>query len=179
MNKPQPLNQKPSRVKQGLPWYHYRSVWLILIIVPLLTLVASISMVYTASTSNLAGGAHESYYKKGLSPNELAPREERAKQLGLSATLTVKADNLIVHFNKALTTKDLVIKFQHPTLESLDFTLPLQLIDNEKQSFSVSTPKNLRKNKWDIFVDPVTEDWRVKGRLLERESSIDLTPFGQ
>lgn len=179
MKEPQPLNKKPSRVKQGLPWYHYRSVWLILIIVPLLTLVASISMVYTASTSNLAGGAHESYYKKGLSPNELAPREEKAKELGLRATLTVEAERLVIRFNQPLKTDDLIVKFQHPTLESLDFTLPLKLIDNEKQSFSISTPKNLRKNKWDIFVDPATEDWRVKGRLLEKEDVIDLTPFGQ
>ncbi len=167
------------KVKQGLPWYHYRSVWLILIIIPLLTLIASISMVYTASTSNLAGGAHESYYKKGLSPNELAPREEEAKKLGLSAKLSVQEKRILINFNKPLNTDSLTIKFQHPTLESKDFSLPLQAIGNDKQYFFIAVPDNLRKNKWDIFIDPTVDKWRVKGRLLERENTIDLTPFGQ
>ncbi len=175
-----PKTKKPFfKVKQGLPWYHYRSVWIILIVVPLLTLVASISMIYIASTSNLAGGAHESYYKKGLSPNELAPREERAKALGLSAKLSVQEKQILIDFNKSLTTDNLIIKFQHPTLEAKDFILPLQVIGDDKQHFSIAIPEHLRKNKWDIFVDPTSEDWRVKGRLLEWEKSIDLTPFGQ
>ncbi|MBS9782105.1 MAG: FixH family protein [Gammaproteobacteria bacterium] len=167
------------KVKKGLPWYHYRSVWLILIIIPVLTLIASISMVYTAATSNLAGGAHESYYKKGLSPNELAPREEEAKKMGLSAKLSVQEKQILIDFNKPLNTDNLIMKFQHPTLESKDFSLPLQAIGSDKQHFFIAVPENLRKNKWDIFIDPSTDNWRVKGRLLERENAIDLTPFGQ
>ncbi len=180
-NKPEPKQIKVGffKVKQGLPWYHYRSVWLILIIIPVLTLIASISMVYTASTSNLAGGAHESYYKKGLSPNELAPREEAAKKMGLSAKLSVQEKQILIDFNKPLNTDNLIIKFQHPTLEARDFSQPLQAIGRDKQHFFIAVPKNLRKNKWDIFIDPATDNWRVKGRLLEWENAIDLTPFGQ
>lgn len=168
-----------KKVKEGLPWYRYRSVWLMLIVLPLFALGASIATIYIASTSNLAGGAHESYYKKGLSPNELAPREQLAKERGLAATFSIEPQGIFIRFNQPLKQKDLTIKFQHPTLESRDFTLPLQAKGTENRDFFVARPDNLRENKWDIFVDSEHNDWRVKGRLLEEEIDIDLTPFGQ
>lgn len=171
-----------GKVKKGLPWYRYYSVWVLLIIVPLFTLGASIATVYIASTSNLSGGAHESYYKKGLSPNELAPREEQAKQMQLSANLNVTKNAIEIDFNQPLSETDavgLLLKFQHPTRETLDFILPLTAIDDTHTRFTTTKPNNLRANKWDIFVDPKTDIWRVKGRLLQRENQISLTPFGQ
>lgn len=175
-------SQSKKAPRKGLPWYRYYSVWMLLIVVPLFTLGASIATVYIASTSNLSGGAHESYYKKGLSPNELAPREELAKQMGLSATLSVTENRINLVFNQALAKKDtvgLIMKFQHPTRETLDFVLSLAADDDTRMHFSVEKPSNLRANKWDIFIDPQVDTWRVKGRLLERESHITLTPFGQ
>lgn len=175
-------SQLKKAPKKGLPWYRYYSVWVLLIIVPLFTLGASIATVYIASTSNLSGGAHESYYKKGLSPNELAPREEQAKQMGLSAEFSVSETAMQVVFNQPLAESDVAglrIKFQHPTRETLDFALPLAAEDDSRRRFRAEKPDNLRANKWDIFIDPKVDTWRIKGRLLERENQIDLTPFGQ
>lgn len=169
--------QKKSPPK-GLPWYRYPYVWLLLIIVPLLTLLASIVTVYIAVSSS-ESPAHESYYKRALSPNELAAKEQTAKEKNLSATLSVTENQIIVTFNQALTSDDLMIKFQHPTLEKFDFTKPLPSMGEGQLAFHLKRPENLRDNKWDIFVDSPSQGWRIKGRLLERENRIALGPFGQ
>lgn len=179
MTEKAPRKKTKKAIKSGLPWYHYRSVWALLIVVPLLTLGASIATIYIASTSNLAGGAHESYFKKGLSPNELAPREQHAKEMGLSAELNVGSDYLRIDFNQPLSVQDLVIKFQHPTLEKFDFSEVLELVDSENHVFRLKKPASLQQHKWDIFVDSPSQGWRVKGRLLKTEDHILLTPFGQ
>lgn len=164
--------------KRGLPWYRYPYVWILLIIVPLFTLMASIATVYIA-VSSTESEPHESYYKRGLSPNELAPREEKARQLNLSAHLEVSPTQITVTFEQPLETDDLVIKFQHPTLEKHDFSQPLAATSDASKVFQLKVPDNLRSNKWDIFVDSPQQGWRIKGRLLDYEQSIMLTPFGQ
>lgn len=170
--------QTGKTVKKGLPWYRYPYVWILLIAVPFLTLLAAIATVYIAVASN-ESPAHESYYKRGLSPNELAPKENAAKKKGLSAILQVEKAQLIVTFNQKVPYATLAIKFQHPTLEKFDFFQELRSVDEQQTVFSTRHPDNLRHNKWDIFVDAPQQGWRIKGRLLDDEQHIELSPFGQ
>lgn len=178
MNKPAQTHVE-SRVKKGLPWYRYRTVWVFLVAIPLLTLVASGMTIYLAVSSS-ESGAHDSYFKKGLSPNELAPREQIAKERNLSADLSLTDSHLVVTFNQPVHRPKLEIKFQHPTLEKRDFRVPIYPADTSKNTvFQVKKPTNLRDNTWDIFVDSPDDGWRIKGRLLRRETHIPLGPFGQ
>lgn len=170
--------QTGKNVKQGLPWYRYPYVWILLIAVPFLTLLAAIATVYIAVASN-ESPAHESYYKRGLSPNELAPKENIAKTMGLTATLKVEKEQLMVVFNQKIENNELTIKFQHPTLERFDFFQTLHSVDKEQKTFVTKRPEALRQNKWDIFVDAPQQGWRIKGRLLDSEQQIELSPFGQ
>ncbi len=164
-------------IKKGLPWYRYRSVWILLVAVPLLTLMGSAATIYIAVTSS-ESRPHDSYFKKGLSPNELAPREEKAKQLGLSADLSVDQKNIVIKINQPVQ-DTLALRFLHPTLEKYDFGLSLSPVNESHTLFTVPVPKNLREHKWDIFLDAKEGQWRIKGRLLNREDHIQLLPFGQ
>lgn len=163
---------------KGLPWYRYPYVWLLLIIVPLLTLLASVATVYIAVNSS-ESPAHDSYYKRGMSPNELAPKEQIAKERGLSATLAVTQQQLVITLNQAINDGELQITFQHPTLAKFDFTTPLNPMGDDHLAFYIPRPSNLRDHKWDIFVDSPSQGWRIKGRLLDYEDRITLEPFGQ
>lgn len=167
-----------NTVPKGLPWYRYPYVWILLIAIPLLTLIGSAVTIYLAVSSS-ESGVHESYYKKGISPNELAAKEQLAADQQLSGQLTVAADKLVIQLNQNVNQPTLDIKFQHPTLAKNDFNLLLTRHSPGANTYTVASPDNLRQNNWDIFIDSPESHWRIKGRLLKNEHSIALTPFGQ
>lgn len=77
-----------------LPWYRQHWPWF-LISLPAVAVVAGFITLYLAVRSD-DGVVEEDYYTKGLAINQVLDRQDRAKQLGLSADLRQEGGRLVL-----------------------------------------------------------------------------------
>ena len=76
------------------PWYRQRWPWF-LISLPAVAVVAGFITLYLAVRSD-DGVVEEDYYTKGLAINQVLDRQDRAKQLGLSADIRQEGGLLVL-----------------------------------------------------------------------------------
>lgn len=85
---------RETSMAAALPWYRHRWPW-ILIGLPATAVVAGFITLYLAVRSD-DGVVAEDYYTKGLAINQVLDRQDRAKQLGLTADIRQQDGGFVV-----------------------------------------------------------------------------------
>ena len=116
------MNKQLPR-EDTLPWFRQFWPWF-LILLPASVVVAGISMVFIANR-----GADDlvvdEYYKDGLAINRKLEKKDRARELGISATLRVEGQDVIVWTRGPVQDSRLQLQLSHPLESSRDFTVAL------------------------------------------------------
>ena len=116
------MNKQLPR-EDTLPWFRQFWPWF-LILLPASVVVAGISMVFIANR-----GAHDlvvdEYYKDGLAINRKLEKKDRASELGISATLRVEGQDVIVLTSGPVHDSRLQLQLSHPLESNRDFNVAL------------------------------------------------------
>ncbi len=147
------------------PWYREPWPW-ILMSGPFAVIVASfVSAWYALSTSD--GLVADDYYKQGLNVTQTIARSEKAKELGLVATLALKQGEVSVRLaaaaEKQLTPPPAVIlTLSHPTRAGLDQSEALRW-DGKNYSGKLRLPAS---GHWLATVEDEAKSWRLLGSVV-------------
>jgi uncharacterized protein len=114
------------------PWYRQFWPWF-LIALPASVVVAALATAYIAHQ-----GADDlvvqDYYKDGLAINRQLEKEQRAAQLGISATLQFSTDSVRVKVTGPVTDTELQLLLSHPMEADSDFSVTLARVSPELYS---------------------------------------------
>jgi len=174
------VDANTSWYKQFWPWF--------LIALPSSAVVASIITIIIA-VDNADSLVADDYYKKALQINRDLSKIELAKNLGLTAKLTLNEDKLRLSFNA----KDKSVKlppaldlfFIHPAQASKDISIVLIQsgsvvvdVQGASQSYISRTElKNvnaLRNTAWNIQLLPTDKKWQLTGKVKKSVIEIPL-----
>ncbi|AOE50599.1 FixH family protein [Kangiella sediminilitoris] len=151
------------------PWYKQFWPWF-LIALPLSSVIAGITTFIIASNTT-DSMVVDNYYKDGLAINESLAKQEKAKQLGVQATLVFSDELLTVDLKSNKPMKDsLFVDFQHSTLSSKDFKVSLTR-DGKGQFYSQLNQQI--DGSWYIKVYPYQGGWEIKKKVT-LPSSTDV-----
>ena len=109
------------------PWYRHRWPWFLMSL-PAVAVVAGFSTLYLAVRSD-DGVVEEDYYTKGLAINQVLDRQERAKQLGLSADLRQEGGQFVltlVSERELALPERIRLALVNPVRAGLDKAVPLR-----------------------------------------------------
>jgi len=141
-----------------LPWYKQFWPWF-LILLPFSVVIASVITFFIAQ-NNAPALVSDNYYKEGLAINSNKELERRAKELGLSAsislnstTITIRIDNIDPSINA------LQLNLRHATISQHDKSLTLNKIADGIYQTPFILPK---AGKWYISVKPSSNTWEIK-----------------
>lgn len=149
------------------PWYQQFWPWF-LILLPATVVVAGISMVFIANE-----GADDlvvdEYYKNGLAINRKLEKKERAAQLGISAQLFIKGENIIVKTAGTVDAAQLQLQLSHPLESDRDFdTVLIQSTAGEYRG----RLQEAVAPRWHWALQlPGEQGWRVDGSVTESDFS--------
>ena len=105
------------------PWYRQFWPWF-LILLPATVVVASLYTMYLAS-SGADDLVVDEYYKDGLAINRKLEKKDRASELGISATLRVEGQDVIVLTSGPVHDSRLQLQLSHPLESNRDFNVAL------------------------------------------------------
>lgn len=150
-----------SNVEQEKPWYKQFWPWFV-IAIPLTSVITGTSLVIIASNTT-DSMVVDDYYKDGLAINESLAKKQKAKELGIAASLSFADQRVIVEVSANTDIKDsLFLDFQHATLETRDFSMAL------KQDASGKYYSELNHDisgKWFINLHPYQKQWEVEKKV--------------
>ncbi|PXF63419.1 FixH family protein [Kangiella spongicola] len=150
-----------SNVKQEKPWYKQFWPWFV-IAIPFTSVITGTSLLIIASNTT-DSMVVDDYYKDGLAINESLAKKNKAKELGVSATLSFDNQRVTVEISANSEIQDsLFLDFQHATLETKDFTMAL------KQDASGKYYSELNHDisgKWFINLHPYQKQWEVEKKV--------------
>lgn len=153
-----------SYERDDLPWYKYFWPWFF-IMMPLITVVAGISMIVIASYEP-DGLVSDDYYKRGLAINRVLERDRRAAALGLQATGRIDVEKKLVFLTLdgrlALPTS-LQLSILHPTQARQDQIVVLQRQGDSNEYMGVLT--GIGAGDWHMMLQPDDGEWRLPGRM--------------
>lgn len=167
MNTARPIKLAEPWYKQGWPWF--------LIAFPAIAVVAGIITLWLAMKS-WDGLVVDDYYQEGKAIEKTIARSVRARELGLAAQLTVRADEVRI----ALSAKEgvalpptLIVTFAHPTRGGQDQNLLLKRVDG----VFAGPLEPLAAGRWLIQLEDESRSWRLNGTTyLPAETEITITP---
>ena len=157
------------------PWYKQFWPWFVFAI-PAISIMYSLTAVYIFS-QNQVDLVAEDYYKKGKAINRDLSRLRVADALNLKATVSVKAADIIVNFDKGelVNHPNLRVTFTHRTLANKDFT---QMVSADLYgAYRFSSPEAL-EGPWFIEIQPFEGDWMLQGRV-SLPTSDPIALYGQ
>jgi hypothetical protein len=136
------------------PWYKEPWPW-ILMAPPAAAVLAGIATIWIAvATSD--GLVAEDYYKQGLALNKVIAREERARELGISASIQVSAGRIRVLLEGAAPPA-LFVHLAHRTRAGFDQRLRLARVGAAYEA--EWTP--LAPGGWRATIEDPQGDWRI------------------
>jgi uncharacterized protein len=152
---------KPLPGADTQPWYRQFWPWF-LIALPASVVVAALATAYIAHR-----GADDlvvqDYYKDGLAINRQLEREDRATQMGLSATLQFSDDSVRVLMTGPVTDAALRLSLSHPMEADQDFTVTLAGTGPGIYSGTLAQPI---APHWHWTIEPSKENsWRLDGAV--------------
>jgi uncharacterized protein len=157
-----------SQIEQeATAWYKQRWPWFI-ISFPLLTVVAGL-VTYQIAVDKPHSLVKDDYFKQGLAINETLAKQNRAKELALTAHIKADKDSQLLSVKIASIDKEkklpgfemLNISFSHPTQEKNDRQLALlQLTSNEY----IAELPTLPQAHWHIKLSDKSDTWEIKSR---------------
>ncbi|MCY7293866.1 FixH family protein [Alteromonas sp. a30] len=156
------------------PWYKQFWPWF-LITVPVVTLIVG-AILITLATQTQDSLVKDDYYKEGKLINADLSRDQKAKDLNISAELNVTDSEVALHFLSGEPEEGaaLTLEFFHSTLSDKDFSL--QLTKETDGFYKANIPAAL-KGKWRITLWPYHKEWRIQKTLAFPYSGpVKLTP---
>jgi len=153
-----------SSGKDTQPWYREPWPWL-LMIGPFVVIVAGLTTAWLAvSTSD--GLVSDDYYKKGLKADQTIARSERARTLGLTASVRVTAETLSLQLSAAARDfnlpERLVVMVSHPTRAGLDQT---QVLERSGAGYAASF-RLPASGHWLVSIEDEARTWRLLGNVV-------------
>lgn len=144
------------------PWYKQFWPWF-LIVLPLSSVIAGITTVIIANNTT-DSMVVDDYYKDGLAINESLAKQQKAKQLGIQASLSFEQDKVIVALDSGATIGDsLFVNFQHSTLSTRDFKVALT---KDGKGRYYSQLQHDIDGSWFVRLYPYQEDWEIKKKVI-------------
>ena len=143
-----------------VPWYRQRWPWF-LIAGPAIVVVAGIATIWIAIVTD-DGVVADDYYKRGLAINQAIDRAEKARALGVRATVDVEGDGRVA---VSLASADgaaeaapaaLRVRFVHPTRAGEDRVALLPASGAGRYEGRVVP---LADGRWRVIVE--TDHWRL------------------
>lgn len=150
--------------EDSTPWYKQFWPWFIFSI-PGLTVVAGISMIFSAS-ENPDGMVVDDYYKTGLAINQTLARDKHAEELGLQAIGRVDKANKQIRLTLygQSTEQSLNLTLTHPTSEKHDIRIELRAAKGSRE-FIGQLPALPHEKRY-ILLEPADKNWRLTGHAL-------------
>ena len=139
----------------AIPWYRQRWPWL-LIAGPAAVIVAGAITIWIAFAS-ADGLVAEDYYKQGMAINRVLAREERARELGISAELEFAPSRVAVRLRGAAP-EALFLHLAHATRAGHDQRL--RLAPSAPGVYAAELPA-LPPGRWRIVVEDPRSIWRI------------------
>ncbi len=155
------------------PWYKQFWPW-VLIGIPAGTVVACGFTIYLAISSQ-DGMVVDDYYNEGKAINASKARDERARELGLSAQL-LRGDNNSVRvlFNTDIDASSLLATFSHATQDDKDVSIAL-IATGDRAFDAVLEP--LPPGKWYVQLSPGESEWRLRATANNADfKTLSLQP---
>ena len=152
----------PLAMTAKIPWYREPWPW-ILMAGPLAVVLAGIVTVWLAVATE-DGVVADDYYKRGLAINQTLERAARTAALGLTATVDVAADGVVVVVLDSASTEpearpaSLRFRLAHPTRAGEDRAAMLVPAGPGRYTGRV-TP--VHPGRWRVIVE--TDRWRLPG----------------
>jgi len=143
------------------PWWREPMVWLV-IGLPLSAVIAGLTTVYIAY-QNADTLVKEGYLKQGFTVVDTLAADEMAANLGLSATVRIRAESLELRLASTATPPlptELSLTLAHPTEVNLDVVVPM--FQNSDGTYLAKAPE-LLDVKRTVLLEPADRSWRLRG----------------
>lgn len=157
------------------PWYREPWPW-ILIAGPAIVVVASLSTAVIAVKTD-DGLVADDYYKRGVAINRILARGERARALGLAATMQVNEARdrvrIVVSSGAPLPAESLRLTMTHGTRAGLDQAAVLGRI---APGVYEGTVRIAAEGGWSVRLEDDRATWRLSGRWRSTTDAAALGP---
>lgn len=156
------------------PWYKQFWPWFI-IAIPGASVIMGISLVYVA-TQNKVSLVKDDYYKEGKAINQRIDKLVKARQLGLTATLSFSRET--GDFTVTIPQLDdtapasITLSLIHPTLEARDETITLVKAPNQSYWAKLDPAK---QGYFDVQLTNPGLDWELYGSINFNNPEVALT----
>ena len=154
------------------PWYREPWPWL-LMVGPATVILAGFATLYLAVKSE-DGLVVDDYYKQGLAINTALAREERARALGISATMLIlpRRDRVLIRLEgQSKGAGRLRLRLVHPTRAGQDQSA--FLVPGPGEAYGAGI-KPLEEGTWRLSLEDDASGWRVVGTLLPGRDRAEL-----
>jgi uncharacterized protein len=141
------------------PWYRHLWPWL-LICGPAAVMVAGAATMWLAFAS-ADGLVAEDYYKQGLAINKRLAREDVARRLGISASVTLRGEHLRIDL-QGEKPEALFVHLAHATRAGYD--VRLRLTPAPDGSYDADTGA-LPAGRWRVVIEDPRGRWRIAQEL--------------
>lgn len=146
------------------PWFREPWPWL-LMAGPLIVIVAGFVTAWLAISSS-DGLVADDYYKQGLAAAETLARSQKAKEQGLSVSLSLNSDAVRIHLNarEATFVPPAILKMtlSHPTRAGIDQKTTLKQ-EGDRYVGEINLPAS---GHWLVLVEDDASTWRVMGTVM-------------
>lgn len=157
----------PPWYRQGWPWF--------LIALPAVAVIAGIITLVIA-VQTFDGLVVDDYYKEGRAIVQTIGRSERARELGLRATLRVRSESIrivLTGADAARLPEQIIVTVAHPTRGGQDQILALS---GMKGVFDAALAP-LSTGRWLFQIEDESRSWRMNGAAyLPTETEIRIDP---
>ncbi|MBR2514361.1 MAG: FixH family protein [Halomonas sp.] len=161
------------------PWYKQAWPWFLLGLLGVSIVASSTLAVMALRTSD--GLVQDDYYEHGRAINVVIAKQERARELNLTAELRVDSitSDIILDLDGDVRPDTLYLKLIFPTQDDRDQQFVLEHVRDGR--YLAQGPDNLRY-RWYLQLQPDEDDadWRLIGEArFPDENSIALQPGGR
>jgi hypothetical protein len=135
---------------------------------PFIVIIASfVSFGFAASTMDRDGLVSDNYYKEGLAAGETVARSEKAKELGIIASVALTQDGVRVRLSAGAEKQfapppAITLTLSHPTRAGLDQSLVLPW-DGHYYSGQLRLPA---AGHWLLLLEDEGKSWRLMGAVV-------------
>lgn len=150
------------QIEDEQPWYKQFWPWA-LMVMPATAVVAGL-YTYSLAASTSSGLVVDDYYKEGKAINRSLERGKHARELGLSAAMSVhgNAVRLVLGNPRIQGEQQLQLKFSHATIPGRDQTIAVHKAEAGVWTGQIQT---LAAGKWFVDLLPLDNSWRLAGSM--------------